>query len=119
MTGTKTASEADLAIGARIAAVRSAQGMSQTTLAQAIGISFQQVQKYEKGRNRVASGRLRAIADKLGITVEELVGSSSPAVSFMEDPEAMELLVAFKRILDPAMREKVLAIVRSVAAISP
>jgi transcriptional regulator with XRE-family HTH domain len=62
----KLATEADRTIGSRIAALRSAQGLSQTMLGQAIGVSFQQVQKYEKGRNRIGAGRLQAIADLTG-----------------------------------------------------
>jgi transcriptional regulator with XRE-family HTH domain len=120
MTETKAASDADRAIGSRIAAIRSAQGMSQTTLAGALGISFQQVQKYEKGRNRIAVGRLHAIAEKLSISVEELMSDTSPNTgsSFLEDPDAMELLMAFRKITDPTMREKVLTIVKSVAAVN-
>ena len=72
----KRATEVDHTVGNRIALLRSASGMSQTMLAHALGISFQQVQKYETGKNRIGAGRLRAIADRLGVPV---------AVFFAED----------------------------------
>ncbi|WP_244446059.1 helix-turn-helix domain-containing protein, partial [Escherichia coli] len=55
----KKPTEADHTVGNRIAVRRAARGISQTALGQALGVSFQQVQKYEKGRNRVGAGRLQ------------------------------------------------------------
>ncbi|MCJ2058965.1 helix-turn-helix domain-containing protein, partial [Methylobacterium sp. J-048] len=72
----KQATEADREIGSRIAAVRAAQGLSQTALGHAIGVSFQQVQKYEKGRNRIGASRLQRIADQLKVPVETFFASS-------------------------------------------
>src|SRR5437879_13800632 len=66
----------DAMVGARIRMFRINHGMSQTALAERIGVSFQQVQKYEKGANRVGASRLSQIASVLGITVGELVESS-------------------------------------------
>lgn len=63
----KTA-ELDAAIGARIRSVRTAKGVSQEALAGHIGITFQQVQKYEKGTNRIGAGTLLIIAEYLGIS---------------------------------------------------
>src|SRR6056297_1605539 len=62
----------DKSIGARIRMYRKALGLSQTDLAQKIGITFQQVQKYESGANRVAASRLWDISDALGISVLSL-----------------------------------------------
>ncbi|WP_294621680.1 helix-turn-helix transcriptional regulator [uncultured Roseovarius sp.] len=62
----------DKAIGARIRTYRKALGLSQTDLAKEIGITFQQVQKYESGANRVAASRLWDISDALGISVLSL-----------------------------------------------
>jgi len=59
----------DVEIGRRIRALRLQRGMSQSQLAEAIGLTFQQVQKYEKGANRVSAGRLQRIADVLGVPV--------------------------------------------------
>jgi transcriptional regulator with XRE-family HTH domain len=62
----------DAAIGRNICIQRIEAGLSQTTLAAALGVSFQQVQKYEKGVNRVAGGRLMHIARELGCPVVAL-----------------------------------------------
>src|SRR6056297_1762854 len=62
----------DLAIGSRIRIYRKALGLSQSDLAGQIGITFQQVQKYESGANRVAASRLWSIADALGVSVLSL-----------------------------------------------
>jgi transcriptional regulator with XRE-family HTH domain len=59
----------DVEIGRRNRALRLQRGMSQSQLAEAIGLTFQQVQKYEKGANRVSAGRLQRIADVLGVPV--------------------------------------------------
>jgi transcriptional regulator with XRE-family HTH domain len=66
----------DAMVGARIRVFRINRGMSQTALAEKIGVSFQQVQKYEKGANRVGASRLSNIASALGISVGELFESS-------------------------------------------
>lgn len=70
----RTKDPADIAIGERIKAARNMRGFSQTELATAIGVTFQQVQKYEKGVNRVGSGRLEKVAAFLGTTVMHLHG---------------------------------------------
>jgi transcriptional regulator with XRE-family HTH domain len=59
----------DLEIGRKIRALRHGRGMSQSNLAEGIGLTFQQVQKYEKGTNRVSAARLQRIADILGVDV--------------------------------------------------
>ncbi|MBO0662805.1 helix-turn-helix domain-containing protein [Jiella sp. MQZ9-1] len=66
MRNSKAASDIDRQIAARIRLARLETGMSQEKLAEALGITFQQVQKYEKGLNRISAGRLREIADTLG-----------------------------------------------------
>lgn len=63
----------DAEIGARVRTLRAAAGLSQEKLGEALGITFQQVQKYEKGVNRIAGSRLVAIAAALGTTVGELM----------------------------------------------
>jgi transcriptional regulator with XRE-family HTH domain len=61
----------DAAVGLRMAARRSALGLSQTALAVELGVSFQQVQKYEKGANRVSASRLHQVATVLGCSVAD------------------------------------------------
>jgi transcriptional regulator with XRE-family HTH domain len=62
--------EVDAYVGARIGLRRSALGLSQSALAQQLGISFQQVQKYETGQNRISASRLHRAATVLGTSVE-------------------------------------------------
>jgi transcriptional regulator with XRE-family HTH domain len=120
----KAATEADRVIGSRIAALRVAKGLSQTALGEAIGVSFQQVQKYEKGRNRIGVGRLRTIADLLKVPVEtffigqaEACTGEAKVSTFLVDPKVAELVLAFTSISDRITRESVLSIVKSAAAI--
>ena len=120
----KLATDADRTIGSRIAALRAAQGLSQTVLGQAIGVSFQQVQKYEKGRNRVGAGRLQTIADVLKVPVETFFAAQpgsgdgeTAAQTFSEDPKVMELVMAFTSISDETTRDSVLSIVKAAASL--
>jgi transcriptional regulator with XRE-family HTH domain len=123
-TKPKTATDADRTIGGRVAALRAAQGLSQTMLGQAIGVSFQQVGKYEKGRNRIGAGRLQAIADMLQVPVETFFAGPSgvddgtaAASAFFDDPKVTELVMAFTGISDEATRDSVLSIVKAAATI--
>lgn len=75
-TSPRTATRVDIELGARIRARRSERKMSQEQLAAAIGVTFQQVQKYEKGVNRVAASTLVDISDALGIAAGELLPSA-------------------------------------------
>ena len=118
----KLATEADREIGSRIAAVRAAQGLSQTALGHAIGVSFQQVQKYEKGRNRIGASRLQRIADQLKVPVETFFAGSQgnddrvtvvPAV--FNDPKVVELVLAFTGIANETTRDSILSIVKTAA----
>ena len=120
----KSATDADRTIGGRIAALRVAQGLSQTNLGQAIGVSFQQVQKYEKGRNRIGAGRLQAIADLLKVPVDTFFADlqesgrdkAGPAALF-DDPKVLELVLAFTSIPDETTRSGILSIVKAAAAL--
>lgn len=120
----KTATDADRTIGGRIAVLRVAQGLSQTDLGQALGVSFQQVQKYEKGRNRIGAGRLQTIADLLKVPVETFFATAAGTPerdfgtqSFFDDPQVMELVLAFTSIADQTTRSSVVSIVKAAAAI--
>lgn len=119
----KLATDADRTIGGLIASLRKAQGLSQSALGDAIGVSFQQVQKYEKGRNRIGAGRLQTIADLLKVPVETFFAGQAVseedagARSFFEDPQVMELILAFTSIADEGTRGNVLSIVKMAATI--
>ncbi|MCJ2068532.1 helix-turn-helix domain-containing protein [Methylobacterium sp. J-030] len=120
----KSATEVDRTIGSRVAALRIAQGLSQTALGEAIGVSFQQVQKYEKGRNRIGAGRLQTMADLLKVPVETFFASrlgddadAGDVRTFYDDPQVMQLVADFTSITDETMRKNVLSIVRAAAKI--
>ncbi|GJE44493.1 helix-turn-helix domain-containing protein [Methylobacterium soli] len=118
----KQTTTADHSIGTRIAELRVAKGMSQATLGQAIGVSFQQVQKYERGLNRVGAARLQSIATLLSVPVSAflpeqagLTRAEESHLGFLKAPEALELVQAFSSITDEQLRRDVLAIVKTAA----
>lgn len=113
----------ELAIGARMRTRRRQMGLSQTALAQALGVSFQQVQKYERGANRVAASTLVAASAALGTTVSWLVGEEVSGREDDEDifralsrPGALEILQAFNAIQDPRSRAALVGLVREMAS---
>ncbi len=106
----------DVAVGARIRIRRRWLGFSQTQLANALGITFQQVQKYERGANRVSASMLVKIAAKLETTVAALVGEDGQApveaiiYAQLATPGATELLAAYAQISDGESRRALLTI---------
>ncbi len=103
----------DIHVGSRIRLARQALHMSQEKLGEALGITFQQVQKYEKGTNRVGSSRLMNISATLNRPVEFFFeglnadGSPQPVddlTSFMHSKEGMRLARAFARVKDREAR---------------
>jgi len=113
----------ETAIGARIRARRRQLGLSQTELAERLGVSFQQVQKYEQGTNRVAASTLVAAAAALATTVGWLVGedvSTSPGddelFQALARPGAIEMLRAFNAIPDARARSALLTLTQEMAA---
>jgi transcriptional regulator with XRE-family HTH domain len=121
----KQTTDVDRLVGIRITALRKARGMSQTALGNAVGVTFQQVQKYEKGQNRVGAGRLREIARLLEVPVSAFFEEGEPRASAREDVfgflsahGAIELLRAYAQIEDEHMRRDVLALVRSAARLA-
>ncbi|HWA61144.1 MAG TPA: helix-turn-helix transcriptional regulator [Caulobacteraceae bacterium] len=114
----------DVAVGARIRIRRRWLGLSQTQLANALGITFQQVQKYERGANRVSASMLVKIAAKLETTVAALVGEdgSAPVEAIiyaqLATPGATDLLAAFAKISDGEARRALLTIAESLSGVS-
>ncbi|MGZ6016181.1 MAG: helix-turn-helix domain-containing protein [Phenylobacterium sp.] len=112
----------DVEVGARIRIRRKLLSVSQSDLAQALGITFQQVQKYERGANRVSASMLVKIAKRLNTSVAALVGEDDadrrPVAVYQQlaSQGALELLDAFAAIDDPAARHAVLNLVRVMAA---
>lgn len=108
----------DRAIGGRIRTRREVARMTQAELAKHAGVTFQQVQKYERGKNRVAAARLLQIADALHTTGADLLGEledGGPDGLALATPGATALLTAFRTIDNPDTRNAVLAIVMSLA----
>ncbi len=126
----------DVHVGARIRLRRTLLGMSQEKLADAIGLTFQQVQKYERGANRVGSSRLFDLCKVLDVpisyffdemapgvqdkTPSRLMGLASPPVPRYEpDPmarrETLELVRAYYKIKEPTIRKRVFELTKSIA----
>ncbi len=112
----------ELAIGARMRTRRRQLGLSQSDLAARLGVSFQQVQKYERGANRVAASTLLAAARALNVTIGWLVGEDAELDRGEEDivqalsrPGALELLEAFNRIPDNRARQALVSLAREMA----
>src|SRR5882724_4247594 len=126
----------DVHVGARIRLRRTLLGISQMALAEAIGLTFQQVQKYEKGMNRVSSSRLYDLAGILDVSLsyffEEMSAGVSaqtpsalmktkqqPDIDYEKDPlakrETLEFVRAYYKIEDPAVRKQVFELTKAVA----
>lgn len=123
----------DIHVGGRVRLRRTMLGMSQEKLGEQLGITFQQVQKYEKGTNRVGASRLQNIAAILGVPVafffEDAPGdagdaaadgmsenSSTYVVNFLSSSEGLQLNRAFVKISDPKVRRRIIDLVKAIAA---
>ncbi len=107
---TKSATDIDKQVGARIRARRQALQISQTALAETAGITFQQIQKYEKGLNRVSTSRLAQIAETLKVPVAYLfegLNGKATAPDLLADPQITKLLSAFTAIENEVLRQAV------------
>ncbi|MGB8181596.1 MAG: helix-turn-helix transcriptional regulator [Stellaceae bacterium] len=131
----------DVHVGARVRLRRTLLGMSQEKLGQAIGLTFQQVQKYERGTNRIGASRLHELAQVLDVSVafffEDLNipdgtqvdadGAAKPPKGLSEaaemfygnEPimrrETLELVRAYLRITDPQLRRRVFELAKAIA----
>jgi transcriptional regulator with XRE-family HTH domain len=129
---TKTPNPVDRYVGSRVRMRRIMLGMSQEKLGEALGLTFQQVQKYEKGTNRVGASRLQQIAEILQVPVSFLFEggpgatlveggfseASSPAYvsDFLATSEGLALTRAFTRIGDARLRRSIVELVQQIAA---
>ena len=125
----------DVHVGNRVRLRRTLLGISQQSLAGAIGLTFQQIQKYEKGANRVSSSRLLDIANTLDVEVSYFFqemdtevqnqtpsmlmnAKALPEIDHEKDPlarrETLELVRAYYRIPDPAVRKRLTDLVRTL-----
>lgn len=126
--GIRSGNSVDAYVGARISLRRSALGLSQTALAGELGVSFQQVQKYETGANRISASRLHRIATVLGTSVGALFPPVESAGERTDGPDWLEkvqrlqassegrvLATAFPRIEDVRLRRAVARVVAALA----
>jgi len=120
---TKGPLPADLLVGQNIRIWRLQRGLSQTELGQRIGVTFQQVQKYEKGTNRVGASRLSQIADILQVPLSTLFEGTAqishapleqPPQALLVKPHALRLLKAFHELPSDALRMAVLRLIESL-----
>jgi transcriptional regulator with XRE-family HTH domain len=128
---TKVPDPIDRHVGARVRMRRMLIGMSQEKLGEALGLTFQQVQKYEKGTNRISASRLQQISDALNIPLSFLFqgapvsdgavnggfaeGAADYASDFVMTAEGLSLNRAFARIADPKVRKKIVDLVTALS----
>ncbi|MGB3503254.1 MAG: helix-turn-helix domain-containing protein [Mesorhizobium sp.] len=122
----------DIHVGSRVRLRRNMLGMSQEKLGEALGITFQQIQKYEKGTNRVGASRLQAIAAILGVPVafffedapslnqagsfnEPDDNGTNFVVDFLNSAEGLQLNRAFVKIPDARVRRRLVDLVKTLA----
>jgi transcriptional regulator with XRE-family HTH domain len=124
--GTGVPDPVDVHVGARIRTRRLLLGMNQETLASALGLTFQQVQKYEGGSNRVSASRLAEMAQILSVPVmyffndleqagETASRDEQKIREIMQRPEAIELIRWYYAISDSGIRQQFLDMVKTVA----
>jgi transcriptional regulator with XRE-family HTH domain len=135
MANKKQPNPIDIHVGSRVRLRRMMLGMSQEKLGEHLGITFQQIQKYEKGTNRIGASRLQHIARVLSTPVsfffEDAPGMASDAtgsvdgmaeapstsyvVDFLSSSEGIQLNKAFVRIKDAKLRRRLIDLVRAMA----
>jgi transcriptional regulator with XRE-family HTH domain len=119
----RRADEIDGVVGDNIRLLRLDRRMSQETLAERIGVTFQQVQKYEKGANRVGASRLWRIAAVFEVPVGQLYTGLDAPTKQVRSPlrmiakrDPLKLLAAFDKIKDPRMRRSIIVLVQMIAS---
>lgn len=132
MAGKKEPNPIDIHVGSRVRLRRMMVGISQEKLGEHLGITFQQVQKYEKGTNRIGASRMQSISNFLQVPVsfffEDAPGSSggyepsefqetssSSMMEFLSSPEGLQLNKAFAKIQDSKVRRRIVDLVKSLA----
>jgi transcriptional regulator with XRE-family HTH domain len=119
--GTGVPDPVDVHVGGRIRVRRLYRGMRQEELARELGLTFQQVQKYESGANRVSASRLWEIAAILETPIAYFFPGKEPTEpdDYPQDQESIELARLYYAIVDPAMRQQLFDMVKGVAAAQP
>lgn len=130
---TKVPNPIDVHVGSRVRLRRTMAKLSQEKLGEALGVTFQQVQKYEKGTNRIGASRMQQIAETLNVPISfffadapgadneqasegmEEADSANYVVDFLSTSEGIELNSAFVRIKSGAIRRRIIDVVRTLA----
>jgi transcriptional regulator with XRE-family HTH domain len=110
----------DLLVGSRIRRFRKGRKMSQAQLGKKLGVTFQQVQKYENGKNRVGASRLQMISTALDVPVGQFFAddagtSRTSAKPLAFDPQALRFAEAFVRLSDRELRNSIIDMVEAMA----
>jgi transcriptional regulator with XRE-family HTH domain len=112
----------DIKVGSKVRALRLERQMSQEKLGDALGLTFQQVQKYEKGTNRISAGRLQRIATILEVPVSVFFADANPPAGgaeslfdLVETGSALRLLRAYSRIPSPALKLALTTLAEEIA----
>jgi transcriptional regulator with XRE-family HTH domain len=126
--GVKSLDKVDVEVGQRIRVLCNDARISQTVIADELGVTFQQVQKYEKGLNRIGADRLTKIAGVLGVPVSKLLGldeepsattrdrgNAASPLQLLTTPGALRLLRAYAKLDEGLMRRSIVAMVENVA----
>jgi transcriptional regulator with XRE-family HTH domain len=111
----------DLEVGRRVRAFRLQKGLSQEKLGDELGLTFQQVQKYEKGTNRIGAGRLQRIAEIFGVPIDQFFTPGKAEKSLpdgifelLDSAASLRLLRAYSRIRDPRQQQAVVHLVETL-----
>jgi transcriptional regulator with XRE-family HTH domain len=121
----RSATAIDAAVGGNLRIWRMAKGMSQVQLANRLGVTFQQVQKYEIGSNRIGTGRLVKAAGILGVPIAALFAGtdgrepSRSLLALVSDRRSFRLAHAFRAIKDSAFRLALVNLVEEIAGAVP
>ena len=115
--------QTDVLVGSRVRVRRLELGLSQTALANELGVTFQQVQKYEKGTNRIGASRLHAMARVLGVPVTYFFPADGPqgtakpteVLNLLSIPGAVDLLRDYSAITDRLARKALVVMARTLA----
>lgn len=122
----------DVHVGGRVRLRRMTRGMSQETLGRSLGVTFQQIQKYEKGINRIGASRMFELSNVLDVSIQFFFDdygdlsmcanrgmaedeTDHSIMSFISSPEGIELCRSFSSIQDPALRKRTLELIRTLA----
>ncbi len=122
----KTPQPTDVYVGNRVRMRRLSLDIAQTSLGNALGVTFQQIQKYEKGTNRIGSSRLQQIANFLQVpvsyffeglesSVDTTIPSASSMSEYLSSREGLRLAKAFLRVKNARLRRSIVALVEAAA----